>query len=825
METILSLYVADYIINNSLTPKHDIKIVAFTGEELGMRGAKDYIRKYVDGPNGEDIQYFFNPGNFGHSDRTLPDGRKIPFNISISGDTNFNDSIRAIVEAFRYEEATGIPVGYPDEFGAEDSWAFNLRGYGEGLTQFGRGPYREYHRGNELHTAGDNMSVLDDNLSEIECSLFTTISLHFLIEHERDLDLYECSLADSDNDSLNDTVNVTVNLTAAIPTWGYVNLSLEDSQGLCVFKKTSEWLAFNQTTNQTYSSFIQLPPNATSGNYKLNITLHNFINDTVEDNCSVVVELYPLSHPLADFSSQRVSQSKQVNFTDTSYVPPGLHITNWSWDFGDGNTSTDRNPQHTYAYAGRMYDVNLTIKTNDSQINTTIRSIALPAYGPSAQCQDAGEWHYVDESFNLETQCSDYDGTITNYEYDWGDGTTTTTSSSTVPSHSYSEGGFYTVSLKVTDDDNISTTDYTTINVADIYIDDSFSRDSPSRGWWRTIDDGLQNASAGDILYIHNGSYSEQLSVSLDNLTLIGESVGNVVLDYSSGSVLTINANNSTLSTFTVNNSITGILLDSGYNTALMNLSLTNNTYGVRVDDDPFYSFVSNSTFYNNTYGAHLSTSSYVILGSGEITEEVSLGFMRNAYGIFLDRCDQISINNCHINGTIPGASPPQSHGIYMDDSSNTTVSFCTIHNATNYAVYMDDGVNNTVSISVFHNNTRGVYLSGTDNIVAGNCLCNNTESGVSVLTGSSDNVIVYNDFIDNGGVSFPQASDYGSSASSRHLDGGHFIGNSTSEGNYWSDCTGNDTDGDLIVDSMDKAIGGIWKIYDEYPLVTRYGW
>jgi PKD repeat protein len=35
-------------------------------------------------------------------------------------------------------------------------------------------------------------------------------------------------------------------------------------------------------------------------------------------------------------------------------------ITDWSRDFGDGQTSTDRNPTHTYATPG-LYDFTLTV--------------------------------------------------------------------------------------------------------------------------------------------------------------------------------------------------------------------------------------------------------------------------------------------------------------------------------------------------------------------------------------------------------------------------------------------------------------------------------
>ena len=44
-----------------------------------------------------------------------------------------------------------------------------------------------------------------------------------------------------------------------------------------------------------------------------------------------------------------------VNFTDTSTENP----TSWSWQFGDGTTSTLQNPGHLYTNSG-TYTVNLT---------------------------------------------------------------------------------------------------------------------------------------------------------------------------------------------------------------------------------------------------------------------------------------------------------------------------------------------------------------------------------------------------------------------------------------------------------------------------------
>jgi PKD repeat protein len=60
--------------------------------------------------------------------------------------------------------------------------------------------------------------------------------------------------------------------------------------------------------------------------------------------------------PAADFSGDPLSgvQPLVVQFTDLSSVAP----TDWLWDFGDGATSSEQDPQHVYAQAG-AYTVSL----------------------------------------------------------------------------------------------------------------------------------------------------------------------------------------------------------------------------------------------------------------------------------------------------------------------------------------------------------------------------------------------------------------------------------------------------------------------------------
>ena len=62
--------------------------------------------------------------------------------------------------------------------------------------------------------------------------------------------------------------------------------------------------------------------------------------------------------PQADFVGSRTvcNGSCTISFSDLSTG----EITSWSWDFGDGQTSTLQNPSHDYIHNG-LYTVTLTI--------------------------------------------------------------------------------------------------------------------------------------------------------------------------------------------------------------------------------------------------------------------------------------------------------------------------------------------------------------------------------------------------------------------------------------------------------------------------------
>ena len=110
-----------------------------------------------------------------------------------------------------------------------------------------------------------------------------------------------------------------------------------------------------------------------------------------EVNDEVVVMVN--SQPTAAFASSGMCVLNAIDFTNNSTIAGGS-IDNYTWDFGDGvGTSTDENPDYTYAAEG-TYAVKLVIESDlgckDSITqNVTIDSISVSISPNQNICADA----------------------------------------------------------------------------------------------------------------------------------------------------------------------------------------------------------------------------------------------------------------------------------------------------------------------------------------------------------------------------------------------------------------------------------------------------
>lgn len=139
--------------------------------------------------------------------------------------------------------------------------------------------------------------------------------------------------------------------------------------------------------------------------------------------------------------------SNAFQFTDQSWTQEG-EIISWSWDFGDGETSTEQNPYHEYAEEG-VYVIVLTIESSTGCTSVYEDHICIGNGGfiDDYDCQAMFFFEQIDgTSYNFQ----DFSfGTPTSWSWDFGDGNV---SEEQNPSHTYESAGIYIVNLTITTD-------------------------------------------------------------------------------------------------------------------------------------------------------------------------------------------------------------------------------------------------------------------------------------------------------------------------------------------------------------------------------------
>ena len=159
---------------------------------------------------------------------------------------------------------------------------------------------------------------------------------------------------------------------------------------------------------------------------------------------------------IADFSSHPTSNDGlSIQFQDASFFF-SAPVESWSWDFGDGNTSTEQNPLHVYEALGD-YTVTLTI-TGPECTDTITRTITLAEndYDFSNNCQAFFFFEQPDPDNLLLFQFINFSfGSFDEISWDFGDGNTSTEFN---PLHTYAEEGTYTVTLSGTGPDGCTST-------------------------------------------------------------------------------------------------------------------------------------------------------------------------------------------------------------------------------------------------------------------------------------------------------------------------------------------------------------------------------
>lgn len=145
--------------------------------------------------------------------------------------------------------------------------------------------------------------------------------------------------------------------------------------------------------------------------------------------------------PLAAFGNTNACSSFSLNFTDSSTLDSGTIVSHF-WDFGDGATSTQQNPSHSFADTG-TYTVTLIVTASSGCADTMVKNIAV-APPPSADFVVQNTCHGNITQFTDSSSTSN--AYVVRWDWDFGDLTTSVLSN---PSNQYVTSGTYPVKLKI----------------------------------------------------------------------------------------------------------------------------------------------------------------------------------------------------------------------------------------------------------------------------------------------------------------------------------------------------------------------------------------
>jgi PKD repeat protein len=276
---------------------------------------------------------------------------------------------------------------------------------------------------------------------------------------------YTVTLTVTDSEGLNGSISTTVGIHAYPVASFTFNPSAPNRNDTVTFNASSS--VANDGTIATYawdlgdgSPVLNITDPVTThiysvaGNYTVALTVTNSAGLGNTTSCNILVGTPPvaaLTYP-PDFP---IAGQTLIFNASNSYDPNG-YIVNYTWNFGDGNTTTVTNATIDYVYAKEgNYTVSLKVTDDEGLTSTTafivkVRNYPSAAFTFSPQSPTAGR----PITFNASSS-SPHGGVITSYQWNFGQNNVTTTADPIIV-YTYSAGGNYTITLTVTDSEGLN---------------------------------------------------------------------------------------------------------------------------------------------------------------------------------------------------------------------------------------------------------------------------------------------------------------------------------------------------------------------------------
>lgn len=262
------------------------------------------------------------------------------------------------------------------------------------------------------------------------------------------------------------TVNVSVNPNnlSAIGGDATIRVSVRDSTGFPIpnrdvlFSSDRGVLASNGAPKRTNSDGLvsdvlslnplDLTPSVNTINLSILVDATTYTTTvTITDNASPV--------PVINISPEVIVEGDTANFSATGSTDSDGEIVDYAWQFGDGGTGVGETVEHVYDAAG-TYVVILTATDNEGAQTSTSTTLTIDSATANVAPVPAFSWSptsvRAEEPVQFDASDStDSDGSISIYEWNFGDGSTERTGRTVT--HIFPGADTYEVTLRLTDNE------------------------------------------------------------------------------------------------------------------------------------------------------------------------------------------------------------------------------------------------------------------------------------------------------------------------------------------------------------------------------------
>jgi len=370
-----------------------------------------------------------------------------------------------------------------------------------------------------------------------------------------------------------------------------------------------------------------------------------------------------------------------------------------------------------------------------------------------------------------------------------------------------------------------------------IYVDDDADSSWYDETHVRTIQEGINNASSGDTVYVYEGTYFENISI-YKIINLVGEDKSNTIIDgFGKDTVVNIYENSVNITNFSIKNSGLDYFFDSGiclYSVKYCNIkdnNITNTNYAIIITGVWNYEMqeinISGNSISNNNQGIMLYYSvGNIIMDnvfqlngitiSGDSIIQWNTHNMKNniANGkpiryyknqndftipidtgqLILANCSQFTIENLNIDHV--------ETGILLGFSSKNKISLNNINNNSYHGIGFEYSCNNTIlDNNIQDNQDDGIELfQSNNNSMYENNISNNIFDGIIII--NSNNNSMYENYIVNStncGIILYNCTNnsiYGNNIKDNHDDGIYLSTNSDENSIYDNNIFDNNDDG-----------------------------